>query len=1144
MSYFLENEEVEKVEEVKEQDGIASIEPLLDNRIVRAIREMGFEKLSPIQEQAIPYLLQGEDIIGQAQTGTGKTAAFGIPAIQHINPDVKKLQTIILCPTRELAIQAAEELRKIAKYMHGIKVLPVYGGQDISRQIAGLRGVQIIVGTPGRVMDHMRRRTIKLDLVNMVVLDEADEMLNMGFREDMELILGQIPGEHQTALFSATMPKPILEITDRFQNDAKLVKVAAQELTIPLVSQKFYRVKNQDKDAACVRLLEYYQPKLTLIFCNTKKKVDELSDLLKEQGFQAEGLHGDLSQAQRDAVMKRFRNGGTSILIATDVAARGIDVDDVEAVINYDIPQDIEYYVHRIGRTGRAGRKGRSFTFANSREIYKIREIERVCHTTITEKKLPGAAKVLKAKADKYLNKAWELHEHEDIELMKSFLQRKMEEEGCDALELAAAMLKLQVGDKGEEIAADEYTKRGNRFGDRGRSGRDDGEGRSFGRGDGSLVVKTGNAEDSAAVTEIAETMAAPVSVSTEDAAEMKTVRMEENGAAVTKRRLTANTLGTERREKRKRERNGKSRASVTASPRENDLNLMRKLVDLPQKPQLCFCGKSCIVREECIGNNRKVCGMKTLKKQIPYILLGATLLLLLGLNIISQDHWLDSDMAAEMIFSRILSEEHHIFSTTNWYYSTEFRVLYTQLIMGPLFRICSNWHVIRTITNLVFYGLMLASYYYFMKPLKVSRGLTVLSSCLLLLPFSETMMTHMQMGNTYMSHVILVLWFFGMYLRLCSGEYHAKRKVSLWIFYVLLAIVCGMSGVRYLLALQCPLVLTSFFYLLGGEEFQSFRGEMTKEHFQTLFSTDRMRYFLYSLAGAFFAVVGYGINVVFISHKYVFQTYGATNFIALYHGVLFDRIQNAVGCLLMLFGYIPDKGFLSLRGVVTMAAFVLLGIYGYVTVKSGKMQRVTGFRSLITLFLKVSFVLNLFVFIFTTSTMVPRYYITIFIFALPVLCFYLEEEKMPFDRFAVAALLTICLILGTGKTVMSFLTVDKNETKRPVAEFLAGNGYDFGFATYNNANIITELTNGEVEIGNIGDPEHLEYFKWSSPMKYYEEGYHAGETFLLLTAEECAEYAEAPALNQGEKVYEDGSYTVYVFDSTEDLMDCAVARQ
>lgn len=576
MSYFLENEEVnEAVEEVKAQDGIASIEPLLDNRIVRAIREMGFEKLSPIQEQAIPYLLQGEDIIGQAQTGTGKTAAFGIPAIQHINPDVKKLQTIILCPTRELAIQAAEELRKIAKYMHGIKVLPVYGGQDISRQIAGLRGVQIIVGTPGRVMDHMRRRTIKLDLVNMVVLDEADEMLNMGFREDMELILGQIPGEHQTALFSATMPKPILEITDRFQKDAKIVKVAAKELTIPLVSQKFYRVKNQDKDAACVRLLEYYQPKLTLIFCNTKKKVDELADLLKQQGFQAEGLHGDLSQAQRDVAMNRFRNGGASILIATDVAARGIDVDDVEAVINYDIPQDIEYYVHRIGRTGRAGRKGRSFTFANSREIGKIREIERVCHTTITEKKLPGAAKVLKAKADKYLNKAWELHEHEDIELMKSFLQRKMEEEGCDALELAAAMLKLQVGDKGEEIAADEYTKRGNRFGDRGRSGRDGGEGRSFGRGDGRR--KFGREDGDR--RRFGRSDRDRRDDGSTGSGENRRHRRDENREDGRKwggrdKKAADRKYSGDRAEREvKRERSGKSRASATASPREKILS-------------------------------------------------------------------------------------------------------------------------------------------------------------------------------------------------------------------------------------------------------------------------------------------------------------------------------------------------------------------------------------------------------------------------------------------------------------------------------------------------------------------------------------------------------------------------------------------
>ena len=269
----------------EESDQLAKWEGVIDERIMRAIRDMGFDKLSPIQEQAIPALLEGRDIIGQAQTGTGKTAAFGIPVLMKVDPENRKLQSIILCPTRELAVQAAAELRKLAKYMHGVKVLPIYGGQDIGKQIAGLRGVQIIVGTPGRVMDHMRRHTIKLDDVNMVVLDEADEMLNMGFREDMELILGEIPGEHQTALFSATMPKPILEITGQFQKDAVQIRVAAKELTIPLVSQRYYRVKSQDKDAACIRLLEYYQPKLCLIFCNTKVKVDELSEVLKKAGY-------------------------------------------------------------------------------------------------------------------------------------------------------------------------------------------------------------------------------------------------------------------------------------------------------------------------------------------------------------------------------------------------------------------------------------------------------------------------------------------------------------------------------------------------------------------------------------------------------------------------------------------------------------------------------------------------------------------------------------------------------------------------------------------------------------------------------------------------------------------------------------------
>ena len=434
--------------------------PLLDTRIVRAIQDMGFTKLTPIQEQAIPALLEGRDIIGQAQTGTGKTAAFGIPLLQKIHSDNRKLQAVVLCPTRELAIQAAQELRNLAKYMQGIKILPIYGGQEIGKQISALRGVQIIVGTPGRVMDHMRRHTIKLAQVSTVVLDEADEMLNMGFREDMEYILGAIPGEHQTALFSATMPKPILEITGRFQTDAKLIKVAAKELTIPLVSQRYYRIRPGDKDAACIRLLQYYQPKLALIFCNTKTKVDELAGVLKKEGFQADGLHGDLSQNQRDIAMSRFRNGWTNILIATDVAARGIDVDDVEVVINYDLPQDLEYYVHRIGRTGRAGKTGKAFTFVCGREIFKIREIEKTCHTTIEERRLPTAGKVLRSKAESYLNQAWELREHPDLDIMRAYLQRKMDREDCDALDLAACMLKLQVGDKPAEIVEQLLPKR------------------------------------------------------------------------------------------------------------------------------------------------------------------------------------------------------------------------------------------------------------------------------------------------------------------------------------------------------------------------------------------------------------------------------------------------------------------------------------------------------------------------------------------------------------------------------------------------------------------------------------------------------------------------------------------------------------
>lgn len=429
----------------------------LDARILRAVSEMGFENMTPIQAQAIPLFMEGKDIIGQAQTGTGKTAAFGIPVLQMVEPEDKCLQALILCPTRELAIQAAEEIRKFGKYMEGIKVLPIYGGQDINKQIRSLKGgVQIVVGTPGRIMDHMRRHTLKLKNLKMIVLDEADEMLNMGFREDIETILEDIPTEHQTALFSATMPQPILDITKKYQKeDAVHVRVAAKELTVPLINQYYYEVKLKNKEEVTARLLDYYNPKRSLIFCNTKRGVDELADVLKGRGYFAEGFHGDMSQAQRDKIMNGFRKGLVDILIATDVAARGIDIDDVEAVINYDIPQDIEYYVHRIGRTGRAGKKGRAFTLVVGREIYKIREIERVCKTKIKPRTVPSAVDINSSRAEKVMKQATELIQDGKLYSMIKLVEGKLDEEDFNAIELAAALLKLQLGDEVEEMQLD-----------------------------------------------------------------------------------------------------------------------------------------------------------------------------------------------------------------------------------------------------------------------------------------------------------------------------------------------------------------------------------------------------------------------------------------------------------------------------------------------------------------------------------------------------------------------------------------------------------------------------------------------------------------------------------------------------------------
>ena len=426
--------------------------------ILKAVREMGFEYMTPIQEQAIPVLLEGKDVIGQAQTGTGKTAAFSIPMIQKIDISCKKPQGIILCPTRELAMQAAEEIRKITKYMHGLKVLPVYGGQDISKQIRALsQGVQIIVGTPGRVMDHLRRHTIKTANVRMIVLDEADEMLNMGFQEDMETILSQMPEERQMALFSATMPQAILEITNQYQKDAVFIKVTPREVTVAAIEQSYYRIAKKDKMNALCRLIDFHQPKRSLIFCNTKKMVDEMTQELKGRGYEAEGLHGDLSQFQRDTVMNLFRNGRCAILIATDVAARGIDVSGVDAVFNYDVPEDIEYYVHRIGRTGRAGREGRSMTLVSGREVFKIRDIERICHTKIEEKKLPTGKDIVKVKFRRSVDSALEAAKDQNLEGLKNRIESVCDERGISELDLAAALLYQSMGEEPEEIEEERF---------------------------------------------------------------------------------------------------------------------------------------------------------------------------------------------------------------------------------------------------------------------------------------------------------------------------------------------------------------------------------------------------------------------------------------------------------------------------------------------------------------------------------------------------------------------------------------------------------------------------------------------------------------------------------------------------------------
>lgn len=427
----------------------------LSPEICRAVADMGFEEATPIQSQAISIIKTGKDVIGQSQTGTGKTAAFGIPCLEMIDAEDRRLQALILCPTRELAIQVSEEFRKLLRYKPDIRVLPIYGGQPIDRQIMALRkGAQVVIGTPGRVMDHMRRRTLKMETVKTVILDEADEMLDMGFREDIESILVKIPPTRQTILFSATLSKEILDITKRFLTEPEFIKIVRKELTVPTIDQIYFEVKERTKLDALTRLIDMYSPRLALVFCNTKRRVDDVASQLQGRGYFAEGLHGDLKQGQRDNVMQKFRSGTIEILVATDVAARGIDVDDIDVVVNYDIPQDDEYYVHRIGRTGRAGRAGRAFTFCVGKEIYKLRDIMHYTKTKIVQQKLPTLSDVEEMKTNTFIDRIKAIIDEGRLTKYINIVEELISED-IAAMDVAAALLKHNLSDirtEGEDI--------------------------------------------------------------------------------------------------------------------------------------------------------------------------------------------------------------------------------------------------------------------------------------------------------------------------------------------------------------------------------------------------------------------------------------------------------------------------------------------------------------------------------------------------------------------------------------------------------------------------------------------------------------------------------------------------------------------
>ncbi|MDA8193181.1 MAG: DEAD/DEAH box helicase [Thermaerobacter sp.] len=421
--------------------------------ILRALEDMGFEEPSPIQCKTIPLILEGRDIIGQAQTGTGKTAAFGLPIVEKLDHRSRKVQAMVLAPTRELAIQVAEEITRIGRFA-GVKVVPIYGGQSYDRQIRALEhGAQVVIGTPGRVMDHIRRGTLKLDSVRVAVLDEADEMLDMGFIEDVEFILQNTPDTRQTLLFSATVPDPIARLARRYLKEPVHINISPEHLTVPQIEQLYYETREHEKLDALTRILDMEGADRTLIFCRTKKRVDELTEGLQARGYTAEATHGDLNQVQRNRVLKRFKDGGSEILVATDVAARGLDIESVTHVINYDLPQDTESYVHRIGRTGRAGRSGTAISLIHPKEFRQLRQMERVLRVRLVRRPLPTLADVaVKQREGLKSRLAGEI----DRGVLPEYQELVMElAQSYDSVDIAAAAIRLMT-DKGRDAGSDQ----------------------------------------------------------------------------------------------------------------------------------------------------------------------------------------------------------------------------------------------------------------------------------------------------------------------------------------------------------------------------------------------------------------------------------------------------------------------------------------------------------------------------------------------------------------------------------------------------------------------------------------------------------------------------------------------------------------